>query len=412
MPHLFISYAKKDTRQLALSLCDALNQIDGVTAWVDRSLRAGKSWELQIQSEIDRCDTMIVLYSPDINRHKQGLSESYVLTEIAYARWTARKPIIPVMAQRTDPPISLTMEHYIDFTREDQTLEGLVAALCAELEIQPAAQQEIVSDTPAPAHPPAIQPTSADTTAQAVRAIIGGPFEWCAVPAGEFLYGRKIRQLTLPAFAIAKYPITCRQFRAFVDAQDGFRDQRWWHGLAQNQSAEPEDEECRSNNHPREDVSWYDAIAFCRWLSFRLGGGYAIDGIDDWLVRLPTEFEWEKAARGTDGRIYPWGGKFDQSRCNTRESGIGQATPVTQYPQGASVYGALDMAGNIREWCLTAYDDPASVHSAENLTTDVRRVLRGGSWGSDQDRARTVYRLFDFPDIRLYDCGFRLLRSH
>jgi hypothetical protein len=85
MPHIFISYAKKDTRELALALSDALNAVDGVTAWVDRSLRVGRSWELQIQNEIDRCDAMIVLYSPDINRHKQGEEESYVLTEIAYA---------------------------------------------------------------------------------------------------------------------------------------------------------------------------------------------------------------------------------------------------------------------------------------------------------------------------------------
>ncbi|MEZ4672357.1 MAG: toll/interleukin-1 receptor domain-containing protein [Anaerolineae bacterium] len=90
MTHIFISYAKKDTRELALALNQALNAISGVTAWVDQSLRAGKSWDLQIQSEIDRCDYMIVLYSPDINRHKNGEEESYVLTEIAYAKYTAK----------------------------------------------------------------------------------------------------------------------------------------------------------------------------------------------------------------------------------------------------------------------------------------------------------------------------------
>src|SRR6185503_19567904 len=116
MPHFFISYAKKDTRQLALQLEAALNAIPSVTAGVDKSLRAGRSWELQIQTEIDRCDYMIVLYSPDINRHKQGLEESYMLSEIHYAKRIARKPIIPVMAQTTEPPMSLITEQFIDFT--------------------------------------------------------------------------------------------------------------------------------------------------------------------------------------------------------------------------------------------------------------------------------------------------------
>ena len=115
MTHIFISYAKKDTRELALSLADALSDIEGVTAWVDRSLRAGRSWELQIQAEIDKCDTMVVLYSPDINRHKNGKPESYVLNEIGYARHF-NKQIIPIMAQETTPPLSLITHHYIDFT--------------------------------------------------------------------------------------------------------------------------------------------------------------------------------------------------------------------------------------------------------------------------------------------------------
>ena len=133
MPHIFISYAKKDTRELALALADAFNALSGYTAWVDRSLRAGKSWETQIQTEIDRCDVFIVLYSPDLNRHKQGAEESYVLTEIAYAHYTVKKPIIPVMAQKTDPPITLARMHYIDYTLPGLKLSDLVDALCDEM---------------------------------------------------------------------------------------------------------------------------------------------------------------------------------------------------------------------------------------------------------------------------------------
>lgn len=136
MPHLFISYAKKDTRELALELTDKLNEIAGITAWVDRSLKAGRSWELQIQREIDRCDTMIVLYSPDINRHKDGKEESYVLTEIHYAKRIAQKQIIPVMAQETDPPMALMMEQYIDYTLDGLRIDDLVEAVCEELGVK------------------------------------------------------------------------------------------------------------------------------------------------------------------------------------------------------------------------------------------------------------------------------------
>ena len=117
---------------------------------------------------------------------------------------------------------------------------------------------------------PVAQPRQ-DVSAEAVRAILGDPFEWCAVPAGEFLYGDNKQKLTLPAFQIAKYPITYRQFEVFVTAADGFRDARWWAGLAQDQSASPGDQKRKTADHPRENVSWYDATAFCRWLSARLG---------------------------------------------------------------------------------------------------------------------------------------------
>ncbi len=132
MTHFFVSYAKKDTRKLALALNAALNALPGVTSWLDTSLRAGKSWETQIQAEIRRCDFMIVFYSSDINRHLLGEEESYVLTEIAYAKYTIRKPIIPVMAQKTDPPLSLTTTQYIDYIGRRMTPDDLVTAVCDE----------------------------------------------------------------------------------------------------------------------------------------------------------------------------------------------------------------------------------------------------------------------------------------
>jgi formylglycine-generating enzyme required for sulfatase activity len=89
-------------------------------------------------------------------------------------------------------------------------------------------------------------------------------------------------------------------------------------------------------NHPRDTVSWRQAMAFCRWFSWRLGGGSDLKKVDEWAVRLPTEFEWEKAARGTDGRVYPYEGDFDATKCNTRETGLHQTSAVGIFPNGAS----------------------------------------------------------------------------
>ena len=242
------------------------------------------------------------------------------------------------------------------------------------------------------------------------------------IPAGAFQYGHESESdnppqtLRLPEFQISRYPVTYAQFQTFVAAPDGFRDGRWWAGLAddeyrrQNQSQRGE-QRFKYANHPRENVSWYDAIAFCRWLSFRVGGGYDLDEVQAWKVRLPTEREWEKVARGTDGRLYPYAGRFDAAKGNTRETGIGQTSAVGLFSDGASPYGVMDMSGNVWEWCLTEYAQPAPRLEDENLRSKERRVVRGGSWGSYQSLARAVSRFNWLPSFRYYYLGFRLARS-
>lgn len=249
---------------------------------------------------------------------------------------------------------------------------------------------------PAPAKPSKKTLSLAEASA-ATQAIIGSPFEWCEVPAGPFLYGDDKRKLELPTFWIAKYPITYSQFQAFVEAKDGITDERWWEGLAANADARKlSDPSWKIAKHPREKVNWYQCMAFARWLSYRLGGAYASNQLAEWVVRLPLETEWEKAARGTDGRKYPWGNGFDKSKCNTSESGLKKTTPVDQYPQGASPYGVFDMSGNVWEWFLNEYDNPDNI----DISNSNRRVLRGGSWSGNDYYARAARRYFSNPSDR------------
>ena len=149
-------------------------------------------------------------------------------------------------------------------------------------------------------------------------------------------------------------------------------------------------------------VNWHDARAYCQWLAEETGK----------VVRLPTEAEWEKAARGTDGREYPWGDGFDQGRCNTGASLIRDTTSVGTYsPQGDSPYWAVDMAGNVCEWTSSlekAYPYNAA-DGRENPAVEGRRVLRGGSFVMVQDEAQ-VWRRFPFlPHNPLEFAGLRVV---
>jgi len=213
--------------------------------------------------------------------------------------------------------------------------------------------------------------------------------DWVEIPAGHFRYQEEKKRRKNDRFWIARYPVTNTQFNAFLNAEDGCEDARWWNGLTGAHRV-PQGPMWRYSNHPREMVSWYEATAFCSWLSHKLG----------YDVRLPDEREWERAARGTDGKAYPWGEEFDTAFVNTMESELSRTTPVGLHPRGVSQEGVHDLSGSVWEWCSNKYQEH-----------DEWRVLRGGSWRNNSSSARTGRRCYDHPYGRNDDFGFRVVRS-
>ncbi|MDS4042035.1 MAG: SUMF1/EgtB/PvdO family nonheme iron enzyme, partial [Candidatus Competibacter sp.] len=151
----------------------------------------------------------------------------------------------------------------------------------------------------------------------------------------------------------------------------------------------------RRDNHPAESLCWLEAMAYCRWLSARLG----------YEVRLPTEWEWQQAATGGDpANQYPWGSEWDGNRANTYESELSHTTAVGMYPHGISPVGVLDMSGNVWEFCLNEYSKPQNV----TLLGRSYRVVRGGAWFDARSVARAAFRFFNAPVNRLFNVGFRV----
>ncbi len=235
--------------------------------------------------------------------------------------------------------------------------------------------------------------------------------ELIEIPAGTFIMGSEpdqgipphetpLHQVDLPAVLISKVPVTNAQYEVFVRST-GHEAPKGW--LLRRPSASLLD-------HPVVGVSWHDAAAYCAWLSAESSRAY----------RLPSEAEWEKAARSNDGRLYPWGNEWQEDCCNC---GSASTAPVTAFPSGASPYGCVDMLGNVREWTSTIWgSSPAQSDFAYPFQQDGRddrspaaaslfRIHRGGCFRDQPQDLRCSARGFSAENSKLAWCGFRVVMA-
>ena len=201
----------------------------------------------------------------------------------------------------------------------------------------------------------------------------------------------------LKAYRIGRYAVTVGEFLRFVEAE-GYENEDFWRdgGFRKWPGPAGWEDQLEHPTRPVTGVSWYEAVAYVAWAG----------------CRLPTEAEWERAARGPQGRRYPWGDdKPDPSRLNYYESKIGCPTPVGAYARGATPDGILDMAGNVWEWCSDWFDHypKTSVTDPKGPPSGSGRVLRGGAWNNNPRNCRSTYRNNDDPDERNDNIGFRVV---
>ncbi len=243
---------------------------------------------------------------------------------------------------------------------------------------------------------------------------------WITVPAGSFLMGAQkqdpkqpnydpelyedegpVHEVRLDAFQIGRFPVTVEEYRRFME-DDGYENSQWWKQGSFGERSQPHEweEQLLHPNRPVVHVTWYEAAACCAWMK----------------GRLPTEAEWERAARGPEGRKYPWGNeKPGRERANYGETNIGRPTPVGLFPCGMTPDGIQDLAGNVFEWVSdwyngTYYGDSA-LQNPTGPSTGANRVVRGGSWNNGSRNLRSSLRYWYVPGFRGDGIGFRCARE-
>jgi formylglycine-generating enzyme required for sulfatase activity len=389
---VFLSHATADAG-FAQRLKDDL-LAEGWRVWIaPASIHPGEKWVEAIDRGLETSGVFVVALTP------AAVASRWVNTETDAAVEMEHEGVITFIPLEVAPcqPKRLWRQYqYVSFRG---SYEAGLDALLRRLDGEPVETNHQPVET-------GRRPVSTPPPDRRVHAKTG--IELIRIPAGPFLYGsadsdkmaqddeKPQRTIDLPEYWIGCYPVTNAQFARFVQATgykttaesqgygwgwtgsnwDQIKGADWRHPRGPKSSIDSK------NDHPVVQVSWDDAQAFCDWAG----------------LILPSEQQWEKAARGTDGRIYPWGNEWVDGACNTSEAGVGGTTPVGRYsPLGDSPYGCADMAGNVWEWTRSWYD------ASQNY-----RVLRGGSWFNSQRLARVARRSLNSPDLAHDNSGFRV----
>ncbi len=396
MAGIFLSYRREDSSGYGVAIYDRLSQHFGqelIFRDID-TMDFGVDFVEEIERAVSVCDVLIALIGrswltvgDEQGNRRLDDPEDFVRLEIETALKRNIRVVPALVGGATMPKAKDLPESLSKLARRHALILG-DASFRADLERLIQNLEKIAtkhSDQRASA-------SAAESQVESVSPIVKPPENMILIPKGPFLYGEDRHREEIPYdYYMDIYLVTNQQYKGFV-LDNGYGTKTCW---SEEGWSWKEKEAIKSpgywNNstwnkpdHPVVGVSYYEAEAYAKWAG----------------KRLPTEQEWEKAARGTDGREYPWGEEFDATKCNSKESGFATTSPVTKYANGVSPYGCYDIAGNVWEWCASWYDDDKDY-----------RVLRGGSWSSDAYNLRTSSRTWYTTVNRNFFIGFRLVQA-
>lgn len=393
---------------------------------------------MEIEKAVEAADAIIVCLSKgSITKEGYVQRELRIVLDFADYKPEGTLYLMPVRLEECEPPRRLRAWQYEDYfgDKRERTFQRLLVSLKRradslglkfeepapkkeeqpveekksvievpvvkkELKPEPVAEKKPILETPKPTR--VVTPKNVAIISN--KLILSNGMEFLRIPAGKFLMGSDNHEENeKPEHTVdisydhwmARFPVTNEFYNSYIKAK----------GVKH-----PVDDWGKKKDHPVVYVEWVDAVEYCKWLNnllkSELPSGY--------MLRLPTEAEWEKAACGKKGNEFPWGNEFDKNKCNTGESGKGDTTPVGLYsPRGDSPYGCADMAGNVWEWTRSLNKKyPYKVNDdREREKASGRSVLRGGSFVDSEWLARCAYRLvYDISYLDL-NIGFRVAIS-
>lgn len=408
-----------------------------IQPWLDEEeLYPGMDWNMEIEKAIEATDVILVCLSNN-SITKEGYVQREIRIALDYADYKPEGTlfIVPVRMEECIPPKRLARWQYADYF-EGQRERGLQRLLISlkkrskslglDIEVKNASklflsdreEKIIVGDTLSEVISQweehfAKGKDSAISKPEAVldKMTLSNGMEFMRVPSGKFVMGsdegdenddgsyfegRPQHEVSIPyEYWISRYPVTNELFNAYVTSKGAEHPVSDWKNR---------------KDHPVVNVNWQVAMDYCKWLT----DFYGKELPQTLVFRLPTEAEWEKAARGIDGRKYPWGNDFDKNKCNTEENGIGHTTSVYQFfSSDVSPYGCCDMAGNVSEWTHSVHMDyPYNAgNGREDESSKYVRVVRGGAFFENYWVARCACRSFGNLGDSFDGLGIRVVAS-
>jgi len=471
---VFLCHSSQD-KPLVQQIYQRLNAEGWIDPWLDaEKLLPGQDWDLEIEKAVERSDIILVcLSNGSISKEGYLQKELRMVLEMTLNMPEGAIFLIPLKLEECEIPRRLRTWQWLEFfppanraaaykklleslkIRADKLNLPADSKTAEPVEIPPMREQPKLKEEPVAIHsdysdldlyiPPEYPRLAFVPPPAKVQTWTFGEMEFVKVLHGEFLMGstnkdkdafegeKPQHKLNIPYdFLMARFPVTNALFRTFVKKAsfktkaeaDGFgytwNNEEWQKTNGANwlHPRGPETEITGLDNHPVVQVHWKDAHSFCAWLNQE----YASNHPRGLVFRLPTEPEWEKSARGTDGRIFPWGNEFDPKNCNFRDDGPGRTTPIGLYsPHGDSPFGCADMAGNVWEWTASLWGKGSQKpdygypyvsrdgREDQRSGEDVYRILRGGSFDLVSRAVRAAVR---YGSIGVGDRGgFRIVLS-